>query len=205
MRLFLASQADDPKTLKKLDEYVSGIRNKNIKYIPTAKNGNGEGRWQDSGTWKYLSKNVANLECIQLEDHLRGIEYDLFKEADIVWFSGGSTGYLAYWIIRTGFDLILPKILEKSLYLGSSSGAMVTGPTNNISTWYIGETERGANNIPSLHLVDFDLYPHYQEEKYDQIKKLYKGYKLYLVKDGEEIIVEDDKVTVIGEERIITN
>jgi hypothetical protein len=37
----------------------------------------------------------------------------------------------------------------------------------------------------------------------EEIKKNYKGNALYLLKNGEEIIVEDDKVTVIGEERII--
>jgi len=56
-----------------------------------------------------------------------------------------------------------------------------------------------------MGLVDFDIFPHFQDELLPKIKEKYKGDKLYLLKDGEEIIVEDGKVTVIGEERIITN
>lgn len=40
---------------------------------------------------------------------------------------------------------------------------------------------------------------------YEKIKENYKGDKLYLLKNGEEIIVEDDKITVVGEERIISS
>ena len=43
------------------------------------------------------------------------------------------------------------------------------------------------------------------DKHFDKIKQKYCGKKLYLLKDGEEIIVEDNKVTLIGEERIITN
>ena len=81
---------------------------------------------------------------------------------------------------------------------------MVTSKTMNVAEWYIGETEPGASAIPGLGLVDFDIYPHYDEQCLDEIKEKYKGHKLYLLKDGEEIIVDGDSITVIGEERIIS-
>jgi hypothetical protein len=82
---------------------------------------------------------------------------------------------------------------------------MITGPDLNVCEWYIGESERGAKYIPSLKLVDFDIYPHYDESLLSKIKENYKGKKLYLLKNGEEIIVEDGKIEVVGEERIIQN
>jgi hypothetical protein len=39
---------------------------------------------------------------------------------------------------------------------------------------------------------------------YDEIKKHYKGNRLYLLKNGEEILVEDEKIKVLGEERVVT-
>ena len=96
-------------------------------------------------------------------------------------------------------------MLEKgALYVGSSAGSMVTGKSLEISEWYPADQESGAHFIPRLGLVDFDIYPHYEDSQLEEIKRLYKGKKLYLLKNGEEIIVEDDKITVIGEERIIS-
>lgn len=205
MRLFLASEGSDPRTTKKMEEYIGGFSGKSVVYIPTARNGeNPFGTWKDSGTWDFLNKSGMSVSSVQLEDYKDGVELDLFENKDIIWFTGGACGYLMYWIRRTGLDLFLPKLLENSLYVGGSAGSMVASKTLSVADWYIGETERGASDIPGLGLVDFDIYPHYEDELYEQIKEKYKGNKLYLLKNGEEIIVEDDKVIVIGEERIIT-
>ena len=42
---------------------------------------------------------------------------------------------------------------------------------------YCEEDERSIKG-----LVDFEIYPHYEDHLYGQIKKLYKGKKLYLLK-----------------------
>jgi peptidase E len=206
MRLFLASEGSDVKTTQKLEEYVEGFNGKSVLYIPTARNGLGRlNTWKDSNTWKFLNSTGMNVDSLQLEDYVYNLDLKLFEGKDIIWFSGGTASYLMYWIIRTGFDSILPKILERSLYVGSSAGSMVTGPNLDVCEWYIGETERGAKYIPSLKLIDFDIYPHYDESNYEKIKENYKGKKIYLLKNGEEIIVADGKITVVGEERIISN
>jgi len=210
MRLFLASEGSDPRTIKNLESYLGGFSGKSVVYIPTARNGLGlSNTWKDSDTWKFLNSSGMNVTSVQLEDYIYNLDIKLFENKDILWFSGGTASYLMYWIMRTGFDQMLPKILEKSLYVGSSAGSMVTGPNLNVCEWYIGETERGAKNIPALKLVDFDIYPHFDDSLYGNIKEKYKGKKMYLLKNGEEIIVEGNdraggaKISVIGEERVI--
>jgi peptidase E len=206
MKLFLASEGSDPVTIQKLEIYTGGLKGKKVVYIPTARNGeNPFNTWQDSGTWKFLNSSGMIVSYVQLEDHMNYLNPDLFKDADILWMSGGACGYLMYWIYRTGFDKMLPKILEKTLYVGSSAGSMITAPTLEIADWYIGESEPGASFIPGLGLVDFDFYPHYEDELKTQIEKLYNGKKMYLVKNGEVVIVEDKKISVLGDERIIKN
>lgn len=206
MKLFLASEGSDPITIQNLKNYIGGFEGKKVVYIPTARNGeNPFNTWQDSGTWKFLNSSGMDVSFVQLEDHKDYLDPKLFNNKDIIWFSGGACGYLMYWIIRTGLDKLLPKILEKSLYVGSSAGSMITGPNLDVAEWYIGEEEIGAKNIPSLNFVNFDIFPHYSEKHLDKIKQKYCGKKLYLLKDGENIIVEDNKITLIGEERIITN
>lgn len=205
MRLFLASEAKNPSSIKKLEEYIGGFNDKSIAYIPTAGNGDGWGCWKEGGSWNLVQTLNAKVSLVQLEDYR---DVDVVKELigkDIIWFAGGQTGYLMYWIRRAELDKHLKELLNKgSLYVGSSAGSMVTGKTLDVCEWYIGEIESGASVIPGLGLVDFDIYPHYEDGLLQQIKNHYKGNKLYLLKNGEEIIVEDENVTVIGEERIIS-
>ena len=204
MKLFLASEGSDPRTTKKLENYVGGWSGKKVIYIPTARNGSNQfGTWKDSSTWKFLKSTGMEIEAVQLENYKDFIDPKIFEDADILWVSGGACGYLMYWIIRTGLDKMLPKILKKTLYVGSSAGSMITSPTLKIADWFIGETERGASYLPGLGLTDFDFYPHYDENLKSEIISKYKGNKMYLVRDGDALIYEDNKVIVLGEENII--
>lgn len=205
MKLFLASEAKHPKSIKVLKEFVGGFKGKKLAYIPTAANGHGWGSWKDGGSWNLVQKLEMNITLVELEDYFNSDVTPLLEGKDIFWFAGGSCSYLAYWLSRTELNKKLKGLLEKgSIYVGSSAGSMVTAKTLDVAEWYIGEQEPGARLLPGLGLVDFDIYPHYQEDLYKQIRENYKGNKMFLLKDGEEIIVEDDQLKVVGEERIIT-
>lgn len=207
MKLFLASEAKNEATIEKLRNYIDGFAGKTIAYIPTAANGEETfGIWEkNSSTWLLVQTLGAKVTAVQLEDYKNSSVISELKNKHILWFAGGQPGYLMYWIRRCELDKALPELLENSLYVGSSAGSMVTSKHLGTSEWYIGESEPGASYIPGLGLVDFEIYPHYDDPLYDQIKSHYKGNKLYLLKNGEEILVENDKVKVLGEERIITN
>ena len=193
----------DPQTLKKLNEYVGGLKGKKIVYVPTAGNAEGWESWKSSESLRVIQNLGANVKIVVLEEYWNKDVTPELKEQDIIWFGGGQPGYLLYWIRRS--QLNIKRILDKGvLYVGSSAGAMIAGVTNKVTGWYVGENEYGADTIPSLNLVDFDIYPHFRDELLPEIKKLNTSKKLYLLKDGEEIIVEDDKITVVGEERVIT-
>lgn len=203
MKLFLASEIKHPESIKKLIDYTGGLEGKKIAFIPTGSNGEIEfGNWK-GGSWKATNSLGATVKAVQLEDYKNSSVIKELEDQDVIWMHGGMSGYLLYWIRRCEIDKHLPRLLEKSLYVGSSAGAMILAKDQDMSEWYIGESEPGAALIPGLNLVDFNFYPHYEDHLYDEIKKRYKGNKMYLVKNGEVIIVEDGKVTVLGEERII--
>lgn len=208
MKLFLASEARHADTIEKLRKYIGGFEGKSIAYIPTAANGEDHqfGEWeQKSKTYQLIKKLGANVTPLQLEDYKDASVIDEIKGKDIVWFAGGLGGYLMYWVRRTQIDKQIRGILDAgTLYVGSSAGSWIASETLDIAEWFIGDEELGAKYIPGIGLVDFDIYPHYEESLFDEIKKNYKGKKLYLLKNGEEILVENSKITVQGEERIIT-
>jgi peptidase E len=209
MKLFLASRIKEPVTFKKLEEYIGGFKGKKIALIPTASNGEegwGYYKTKKDGTWNLAHSLEAEVNDIVLEDYRDESVLDKLHDKDIIWFMGGMPGYLMYWIRRCKIDLYIKDILNSgTLFVGSSAGAMVAGQTLQVSGWGMTDGERGVEKIEPMKLVDFDIFPHFQDENLDQIKSKYKGRKIYLLKDGEEIIVEDNKFTLIGEERIITN
>lgn len=161
--------------------------------------------WKSGGSWSLVNKLNANLELVLLENYRDESVLDSFKDKDIIWFSGGMLGYLSYWSRRCSLDIHLKEILENKIYVGSSAGSMLLCNDSNMIEWDFVDDERGASVVKPLGLLDFDIYPHYEESLYEKIKKGYTGKKLYLLKNGEEIIVEDNKVTLVGEERIIEN
>lgn len=209
MKLFLASRIKDPSTIKKLEEYVGGFKGKKIALIPTASNG--ENGWEHyktkmDGTWNFIHSTGAIIKDVLLEDYRDESARKPLENKDIIWLMGGMAGYLAYWLRRCKFDQYVKNILEQgTILVGSSAGAMVLGQTLQVSGWNTLDGERGAEGIEPIKLIDFDIFPHYKDEYLKEIRKKYTGPKLYLLKDGEEIIVEDNKITLTGEERIITN
>lgn len=206
MKLFLASEVKHPNSVEELRDFVGGFTKKSIAYIPTA--GNGEnlyGEWEkNSSTWKLVNTLGANVSSVVLEEYRSAAVVDQFRGKDIIWFAGGSCSYLMYWIRRCELDKHLPELLEEgSIYVGSSAGSMVAAPSIKVCEWYIGESEPGASIFPGLGLIDYELYPHYDETLLPEIKKHWQGDKICLLKNGEAITVVNDKVTILGEERFL--
>lgn len=205
MKLFLASEAKHPESLKKLKQFVSGFDGKRIAYIPTAANGDYKDSWKTGESIKIVPTLGATVDVIELENYYKENVVDRIKSADIIWMAGGMTGYLLYWIRRVELDKALPEFLDNGMvYVGSSAGSMICARTQSLADWYIGETEPGANLLPGLGFIDFEIYPHYDDNLYDEINKRWIKGKLYLLKNGEVITVADDKIEVLGEERVIS-
>jgi dipeptidase E len=205
MRLFLASEGKHPETIAKLKSFIpEPLENKKITFIPTAANGEFYGAWKGWSSPKIVSELGGRFKIVELED----VKFkDVIKEiedSDIIWMNGGMSAYLLYWIRRTKLDKALYEMLKRGVvYVGSSAGTMICSKTQYSSEWYIGEEEPGASLIPGLGLVDFEIYPHFQDELRPEIERKWTKGKLYLLKDGEVITIVDDKIEVLGEERII--
>lgn len=205
MKLFLASEAKHPESIKKLKTFVGGdLNDKKVVYIPTAANGEYFGSWKVGESIKVAKSLTSKFKIIELEDYYKENIFTQIETADILWFAGGAVGYLLYWMRRAELDKKLPEILEKgTIYVGSSAGSMACAKTQYCAEWYLGAEEHGASLIPGLGLIDFEIYPHFEDEKLQEIKKLWKEGELYLLKNGEVITVVNGKVKVLGEKRIL--
>lgn len=204
-KLFLASEGVDPASLSKLKDFVGGsFNNKKIVYVPTAANGHHYGAWKAGESINIVQTLGTNVEIVELESFIYQNIYSKIKGTDILWIAGGQTGYLLYWFRRSGLDKKLEELLESgTVYVGSSAGSMAVSKTQDASDWYLGDPEPGANLIPGLGLIDFEIYPHYEEDLLPEIKRHWKKGDLYLLKNGEAITVVNGKADVLGEKRIL--
>lgn len=203
MKLFLAS--DGNSSMEDINDFVEGLSEKKIAYIPTAANGEKWGSWRESRSLQELRRRNARIDIVQLEDYAKEDIRPYLAQKDIIWMAGGMCGYLMYWVRRVQLDMYIREILENTIYVGSSAGSIIAGASLAITEWYPGDQELGGSIFPTLHLVDFDTYPHYEEHMLPIIKERYKGKKLYLLKNSEAIVMDKDEVKIIGEERIITS
>lgn len=205
-RLFLASEAKHPESIEKLKKFIGGFEGKTVAYIPTAANGEEiYGAWKtESESWKLVNTLGAKVTPVVLEDYKNSAVLDLLKDKDIIWFAGGQCGYLMYWVRRCEIDRHIHELLDSgTVYVGSSAGSMVTSKKLSTTEWYLGEGEPGASVIPGLGLVNFEIYPHYEDHLLPEIKKHWKKGELYLLKNGEAITVVDGNVEVLGEKRVL--
>lgn len=206
MKLFLASEVKHPDSIESLKRFIGGFESKSIAYIPTAANGEEPyGIWKnESPTWNLINTLGAQITPVVLEEYRNSSVLSILEGKDIIWFGGGMPGYLMYWIRRCEIDKHIREYLDSgSIYVGSSAGSMITAPTLEITEWYLGESEVGGSIIPGLGLVDFEIYPNYKDELLPEIKKHWKNNQLYLLQNGEAIIVVDEEIEVLGEERIL--
>lgn len=204
MKLFLTSTIKHPKSIEELKKFAGNLQNMKVLYIPTAANGEGFGSWKSGESLKVAHKLSNCINIVQLEDfHSINIKQET-KKSDIIWIAGGMSGYLMYWIRRTGFDEILNGELKKEkIYVGSSAGSMICAKTLFSAEWCFGDEEPGASLISGLGLIDFEIYPHYDDSLFSKINKKWKKGKICLLKDGETIIVNNNEVKIIGEKRFI--
>lgn len=193
-------------------EFLGGFSGKRCVFIPTASNGDfmegvQYGIWKSGETAKMIRQTGMEIEFMNLEEI--GEHHQLAtvcSQCDVIFVMGGACGYLMYWMIRRGLDTIIPQVLNKGVsYAGSSAGSMVCSPTLSVAEWYSGEPERGANLLPGLNLVPFDIFPHYEESLLPEIKSQYNGSELYLLTNDEAIEVVDDRFVVRGERKVITS
>jgi dipeptidase E len=208
-KIFLASEAKHLESMKKLEEFVGGLKGKKIAYIPTAANGEEPyGIWIKGETYNLIKKMGAKVIPVVLEDYKTDVDntrvLKLLKGKDIIWFAGGTCGYLMYWVRRFEIEKNIRKILDSgTVYVGSSAGSMVCARTLDTAVHYLDFPERGVGVIPGFGLINFHFYPHYDDVMFPRLSKIWKGEDLYLVKNGEAITITGNKVDILGEKRIL--
>ena len=195
-------------TSAKLDALLSLISGnptgKKVAFIPTAGDPY-EDKWFIELAKKQLSEMGFELTEVDLKDKKKDDLLGTLQEVDIVFVAGGNTFYLLEKVRESGFDQVLPILLDKGIiYAGESAGAVLACPTIE-PVKFMDEPSKAPNlkSFEGLGLVDFVVLPHYgtefSEAVFEQLKAEYgnKGFKLIPLTNDQSIIVENDSYKIV--------
>jgi dipeptidase E len=126
-----------------------------------------------------------------------------FKDKNVIQLEGGNTFYLLKAIQETGFAEIIKESLNQGkIYIGTSAGSYVMCPTIDVADWNDETVDRyGVSDFTALNYVPFVLRVHYKDEAKEEVKEKMKTlkYPLRILKDGQGILVENNKYIFVGD------
>jgi peptidase E len=162
-------------------------------------------KWQESWKKEYEDKGfeVTIVDLKKDPDWVRGE----LNKVDVVDVCGGDANWLREWARIAKLDTYFKDLLEKGLvYIGASAGTCLAVPSFGLGWW----TPEWKEDHTGLGLVDFCVVVHQKEgderssenkiiENREKIRKFIDfPWKVYLLKDGQAIKVDGDKVEHIG-------
>ncbi|MCA1806830.1 MAG: peptidase E [Actinobacteria bacterium] len=151
--------------------------------------------------------DIVNLLALSIEE----VEERL-SDKDVIFVVGGDTDYLMSVYQNTGFDKLLPKLLETSIYVGSSAGSMVVGKRISAAAYRLIYGEDSKWNINQyVGLVDLSVMPHLDSPHFPNRKESlleavgsFEG-KVYGLRDDSAVVIDGNDIRTIGSEPIIIN
>lgn len=184
-----------------------------ITFIPTAANySNNDKGWLVNDLQNIYKQGlkkftITDIAALTLEECLINM-----KEADILFFGGGSVDYLMNKIELVGLKDYFPNLLETKVWAGISSGAMVACPTLALSSKdleiYYDEPEayQLSTHKKGLNFVNFYIRPHFGSPSFPDVtieylqplaKQTLKT--IYLLDDNSAVKVDGEAIEVISE------
>lgn len=134
---------------------------------------------------------------------------EVLENYGLLWVSGGNTFSLRWTMSKSGFDKILPDLINNNdiVYGGFSAGACVLSPS--LQGLHLVDA---PEKVPSaelqwvgLGIIDFCIAPHYRSEHaesaaIENVVKYYEknGIKYRTLRDGEALRIIDGNIESVG-------
>lgn len=202
MKLFLASLAST--TLDLIKPLLSDDpKNLSVAFIKTAADPYGDipMPWMEDDINKLKSMGFPVTFYDIKNKNIEILRNDL-SNFQVIFVSGGNTFYLLNHIKKSGFDIVIKELLEKSvIYIGASAGSSVMGPTlDHLTTIDHPDIVPELKDYAALNFVPHLIVPHYGRDKYAErhvkMKEVW-GDKLTFLSDNQAIIVNGDKIEIV--------
>lgn len=178
-----------------------------IAFIPTAANLSDETDWLDDDIKNMMNSGIGHVDHVDIAVAPKSEWLPKLQEADVLWFNGGYTSYLLDWIRKSGLIEELNELLSSRLYVGSSAGSMVAGPSiESNSVIYPEEDDYKIDDISGLNFVPFAIIPHLNSDFFSKAKPEFieefsksVNYPVYALDDNSAVLSINGSVSLISE------
>jgi len=134
--------------------------------IPTAANVYEDKPWLEEEKQPFRNMGF-NLSDFDIENKSAWEVEGKLTDADVVYITGGNTYYLLEKMKACGFEKAIRKCLDEgAIYVGSSAGAIVAGPSIDFIRDMDDPTKARLDDFAGLNLIDFKILPHIDHPKY---------------------------------------
>lgn len=121
---------------------------------------------------------------------------------DCIYIYGGNTFFLLYQARKSGLADYLKQNINSYVYLANSAGTILATPTIRVASIPPGdENEVGLTDMTGLGLVDFEIEPHCDDERFAMVEKYAKDndVSVYAIDDQTTLKVVDGQVEAVTE------
>lgn len=173
-----------------------------VALIPNA--GIGTAKMQMS--YEYLEQfttiNNMYLKLLDIERWPKELILEGLEKCDIISFSGGSVSRLLKAIDKIGIRHELVNFFKSGKpFIGFSAGAMCMPETTYFARNFIGEPDPDVGTVKPLGLVDFEVYPHFEDIMLPSVKSMLpqeENIEAYGLKPTEAMIVTKGELLQAG-------
>jgi len=149
-----------------------------------------------------LELGIDKIQEVDLKGKNKAELSKVLDNADVIWVGGGNTFFLLYWMRKSGFDKLLPRILAGGkVYVGVSAGSIVAGPSIEVANWegYDDPSVIELDSLEGLNLIDFHIFAHFgpKWERLVSDNKQSLEEELICLSDEQAVVVKGNKREVI--------
>ena len=180
-----------------------------IVFIPTAMNvARGNKDWFINDLNNIKKQGFKFIDIVDISALPKEMWLPRIEKGDVLFFSGGNTYHLMYWLKKSGLDKLLPDLLKTRVYAGISAGSIVTNPdlaSTGDEKRKFYEDNFAYTDASALNFVDFYFHPHLNKPGHshtrEEIKKTADETKKtsYGLDDESALKVVDGVITVVSE------
>ena len=199
MEIMLFSNQNWDKFNKEIQKYLSHeLQNKKIIYVPSRSDS--QRKYYNETKAFYSNCGIKELLYFDIAEEFNPNCLENFKCYDAIHLSGGQTSYFYKMIKKREFDKTIREfILSGKMLIGMSAGAIIMGKSTRTATLLENDI---VENDKGLCLYNFEIFPHYTEEKESIINEYIYEYpdKMVCGLPNDSLIhIKEKKMKLMGD------
>lgn len=204
MKLLLTSNGIDQSFEQEFLEFLGPAPSEiKVAYVITAAYGEGPDiSWTEIHKEQLKKYGITQIENLDIKDKTEGELREILADKNMIYVNGGNTFYLLDHARKSGFDKLVPQLLENgALYVGVSAGSILACPTIETASYSpADENKVGIEDLSALKLVPYLISPHFNENKLAEVENESKKtrYEVITLTDQQAILMEEENYRIVG-------